>query len=452
MLPRWEKAVTMAKIVLNDRFVQSRKPARAGDRERKDLRDDYRDAVVPGLALRVTDRGHKSFVLVARYPSNPKNPTRRLLGACYLPPKRNNGNDAPIPPRELRHGTLTLAEARDKARAWLDLIGRGIDPKIEAEREKASARRQQMNTFGAVAREFLDRHAATLKKTKEAHRVVEQEFIKRWDVRPITDIRAEEVAAAIRAIVRRGAPAQARNALGWIRSLFNWSIGNPEFGIEVSPIERLKPKPLVGEKKKRDRVLRDEELRAIWDAAEGMGYPYGPCIRLLILTGQRENEVAGMGWSEVDLAKRLWTIPAWRMKGKREQTRAHEVPLAPSAIEILANLPRFAGNCVFSTTSGEKPINGFGKAKIRIDKLSGVTDWVFHDLRRTMRTHLSALPVQDLVRELVIAHAKPGLHQVYDLHAYQDEKRECLELWQRRLLSIVAPPEGKNVLPLRAAG
>jgi integrase len=413
----------MARAVLTDRFIHSRKPAPSGTRA------DFRDAIVPGLAVRVTERGHKSFVLVARFPSNPKHPTRRLLG---------------------EYGAISLDEARQRARRWLELIGKGIDPKVEAARERAVAQRQQMNTFGVVAHEFLERHAATLKKAKEAHRIVEQEFIKRWGSRPITDILPEEVAAAIRAIVRRGAPYQAHNALGYIRRLFNWAIGTHEFGIDASPVERLKPGDLIGKREARDRVLTDAELRAVWDAAENMGYPYGPCIRLLILTGQRENEVADMRWSEVDFSKRLLTIASQRMKGGR----VHEVPLTPVAVELLRALPRFTGDCVFTTTGGEKPINGFGKTKVRIDKLSGVAaDWVFHDLRRTMRTHLSALPVQDLVRELTIAHAKPGLHKVYDQHAYRDEKRQCLELWERRLLSIVEPPpEGKNVLPLRAAG
>src|SRR5205085_7849366 len=112
----------------------------------------------------------------------------------------------------------------------------------------------------------------------------------------------------------------------------------------------------------------------------------------------------------------------------------------PAAVALLEALPRFtAGDFVFTTTAGAKPINGFSKAKVRIDRLSGVTHWKIHDLRRTMRTHLSALPVQDLVRELVIAHAKPGLHKVYDQHAYQVEKRRCLELWEARLLAIIDP-------------
>jgi integrase len=393
---------------LTDRFIKSCKPASAGKR------DDYPDAIVPGLALRVTDKGHRSFVLVARYPTHPKNPTRRALG---------------------NYGALSLDKARDKARQWLELIGKGIDPEIHVARQKAAAQRQQANSFAAVAAEFLDRHATGLRKEKEARTIIGQEFVRRWGARPITDIEPAEVATAIRAIVKRGAPYQAHNALGYIRRLFNWAIGTHQFGIQASPVALLKPADLIGKREARERILSDAEMRAVWGAADTMGYPYGPLFRLLILTGQREREVADMTWSEVDVDSRLWTIPAARMKGGR----AHEVPLSPAAVELLEALPRNAGDFVFSTTGGAKPVNGFSKAKVRIDKLSGVAGWKIHDLRRTMRTHLSALPVQDLVRELVIAHAKPGLHKVYDQHSYEDEKRECLQLWARRLVTIIKP-------------
>jgi integrase len=395
---------------LTDRFINSRKNASPG------RRDDYSDAIVPGLALRVTDRGHKSFVLVTRYPSNPVHPTRRALGEV---------------------GAITLEQARQKARGWLELIGRGIDPRVEEARQRADAQRRQLNSFAAVAGEFLERHASGLKKSAEAKRIIEAEFVKRWGPRPITDIMPEEVATAIRAIVKRGAPYQAHNAFGYLRRLFNWAIGTHQFGIHASPVERLSPKDLIGKREARERTLSDDELRAVWDAAGAMGYPYGHVFRLLILTGQREREVADMHWSEVDIEKALWTIPPERMKGGR----AHEVPLAPGALALLWGLPRFTGGeFVFTTTGRVKPVNGFSKAKARMDKLTGVAGWVIHDLRRTMRTHLSALPVQDLVRELVIAHAKPGLHRVYDQHAYQDEKRRCLELWEARLLRTVDPP------------
>ena len=120
----------VARQNLTDRFVKSQKSAPAGQRY------EYRDAIVPGLALRVTDRGHKSFVLVARYPSNPKNPTRRTLGDVRA---------------------ITLNEARQKARAWLGLIEKGIDPKTEEIRQRADAQRRQVNTFAAISAEFLDR-------------------------------------------------------------------------------------------------------------------------------------------------------------------------------------------------------------------------------------------------------------------------------------------------------
>lgn len=195
---------------------------------------------------------------------------------------------------------MTLDQARQKAREWLELVGRGIDPKVEETRRRAAAQRRELNSFAAVAAEFLERHASGLKKSAEAKRITEGEFVKRWGARPITDITPEEVAAASQ-----------------------------------------------------------------WNG----------------------------------------------------------------------------GEYVFST-AGKKPVNGFSKAKVRIDKLSGVSDWVIHDFRRTMRTHLFALPVQDLVRELVIAHAKPGLPKVYDQHAYQNEKRHCLSRWEKRLISIVEPRPG----------
>jgi integrase len=409
MLPQRKQAVSRQN--LTDRFINSRKNASPG------RRDDYYDAIVPGLALRVTDRGHKSFVLVTRYPSNPVHPTRRALGEV---------------------GVITLEQARQKARGWLEVIGRGIDPRVEEARQRADAQRRQLNSFAAVAGEFLERHASGLKKSAEAKRIIESEFVRRWGPRPITDIMPEEVATAIRAIVKRGAPYQAHNAFGYLRRLFNWAIGTHQFGIHASPVERLSPKDLIGRREARERTLSDDELRAVWDAAGAMSYPYGHVFRLLILTGQREREVSDMQWSEVDTEKALWMIPPDRMKGGR----AHEVPLAPGALGLLRGLPRFSGGgeFVFTTTGGVKPVNGFSKAKARMDKLTGIEGWVIHDLRRTMRTHLSALPVQDLVRELVIAHAKPGLHRVYDQHAYQDEKRRCLELWESRLLRTVDPP------------
>jgi integrase len=169
---------------------------------------------------------------------------------------------------------------------------------------------------------------------------------------------------------------------------------------------------------------------------------------MLLITGQRKSEVAQARWSEFDLTKKLWTIPAARMKSDA----AHVVPLSDAAIKVLATLPRFEGGDYLFSVNGAKPVNGFAKAKITLDRLMKV-DQAFriHDLRRTMRTGLSAIPgVSDLVRELCIAHTKPGLHRVYDQFSYLEEKRFAFDSWAARLQAIIEPPPD-NVVAIPAA-
>ncbi len=413
----------MGRINLTDRFIRTRKAAAPG------CRNEFLDALMPGLALRISDRGSKSFVLIARYPTHPRNPTRRSLG---------------------KYGELTLDAAREKAREWLSQIRKGVDPRIEEERQRAAARVEQANTFEVVANAFLDRYASRLAKSGEARAIFAKEFIPRWPNRLANEITPKEAAEAVRAIAARGAPYQAYNAFGWLRRLFNWAISSGEHGVQTSPIARLSAADIIGHRREpRSRILADAEVRHLWAACRRLGYPYGPIFQLLLVTGQREREVADATWDEFDIEGRLWTIPKARMKGDR----SHEVPLPASAISLLKALPRCKGPHLFSSTAGVKPLSGFSKAKIRLDGLIAdeitrqgegdasrpVPRWVIHDIRRTVRTHLSALPVQDLVRELVIAHAKPGLHKVYDQHTYREEKKQCLDLWDARLGQILNP-------------
>jgi integrase len=222
-------------------------------------------------------------------------------------------------------------------------------------------------------------------------------------------------------------------------------------------------KDIVGAKKPRQRVLNSAEIAEVWQASAALPSPFNAFVWLLLATGQRLREVANARWSELDLDAKLWTIPATRMKGDA----AHEVPLSPLAIEIIESLAkpedRKPSAFVFSTTGGKAPISGFSKAKVALDRLINETrtetdpevepieSFVFHDLRRTMRTALSGLPIPDLVAELVIAHAKPGLHKVYDQHAYRDEKRRALDLWADKLSSIVKPGRQNKIIELAAA-
>jgi integrase len=410
---------------LNDRILRGLKPTKPGTHV------DVWDAGFPGFGVRVSDTGRRTFVLTARYPGS-KNPTRRALGV---------------------YDKMSLTDAREKAREWLKLIARGIDPETAEEAARQAALRKQENTFGVVAEEFFKRHLCKTRQARRAEVDIRREFISRWAVRPITEITRRDVLAVIDACVDRGNPYQAHNLLGYARRIFNWAIARGTYGLESSPCDRMRPKEIIGAKKARTRVLNDDELRALWRASEGLGYPYGPLFQMLALTGQRKSEVAEGRWSEFNLTKKLWEIPAARMKADA----GHVVPLSDDVLTILASLPRFTkGDYLFSASYGVRPVvGGFDKAKKELDArmrgdLPQLPPFVIHDIRRTMRTGLSTLPVPDLIRELVIAHARPGLHRVYDLHAYEDEKRHALDLWAKRLRDIVTPPPA-NVVQFETA-
>jgi integrase len=415
----------MPKRVLTDRALKALKPAKAGQRYVK------HDGIVPGLVVRVTDKGSKTFALVARFPGS-TNPTRRAIG---------------------EYGAITLEDARTEARKWHQLLQQGLDPRREIDRRKLAESRRQKNSFASVAEDYF----ANIKRQghrrgAEVERAIRRELVSRWGTRPITDITRHDLLEVIEAAIERGSPWQAHHVFSYASRIFNWAIERGVYGLEHSPAHGMRPARIIGAKKPRTRVLTDTELKALWQASKDLGYPYGPMVQLLTLTGQRRTEVAEARWSEIDLEKAEWHIPPARMK----MDTPHFVPLTKEAIAILETLPRFqSGDCLFSTTFGKIPVNGHSRAKSRLDalmaeQLGDVPPFVLHDVRRTVRTHLSALPVPDLVRELVIAHAKPGLHKIYDQHRYADEKRHALELWAARLRSIVEPPPA-NVVNLNKA-
>ena len=196
--------------------------------------------------------------------------------------------------------------------------------------------------------------------------------------------------------------------------------------------------------------MNSGELRAIWRVTAVGEFPFDPFVRLLLLLGCRRGELAGMRRDELDLAAGLWQLSGDRTKN--EQPRA--IPLSRQAVAILASLPAFPGPFVFSTTGGRRPIFGFTRWKQRLDRRVGAAvsaNWTLHDIRRTMRTHLSALPISGTVAELMIGHKQRGIRAVYDRFAYLDEQRSGFELWAARLRDIVEPPP-ENVVVLREAG
>ena len=423
------------KIALTDRSLQALKPAPQG------ARVTVWDALMPGMAVRISGKGKRSFYAVKRRTGSSQ-PTWVLLGA---------------------YPVTTLAEARAKARETLGALIAGEDPAMLAEakrRDKEDAERhRRASTFGAVAEDFIKRHATPLRSGRMVAGYVRRELVPAWGERPIADITRRDVIALVEAILDRsgerpargtrrrdGGPYAARHTLSAARKLFNWAVGRDL--LAASPCDRVKAAELHGAPEARDRMLTDEELRQVWAAAVATPYPYGPLVRLLILTGQRRDEIASLHRSEVDLDRAMIVIGPERMKGKV----GHSVPLTPAAVEILRSLPRFAaGDFVFSGQTGARPFSGFSKAKNRMDRTAGdIAPFTLHDLRRTVRTRLAELGITPFIGELVIGHTQKGVHAVYDLHRYEKEKRDALERWERRLLSILepAPP---NVVPLEKA-
>ena len=425
----------MARRRLTDRFVSTLRPAQPGKRV------EYWDSVVPCFGVRVTDKGHKTFVVYTRWPGS-RTATRREMG---------NGDRLP------------LADARKVAREWLRLVELGVDPHEQQRAAEAEARLKRQHTFDAVARDWFRDAVAKMVKRDEIERAVTLAFVDRWRGRPITSITTLEIRDVIKnkalglspapgAKKKGPAPEQARNLLLFVKQLFTWAVEQHAYGIDRSPADPLRGKHLIGRKVRRKRIPRDAELRSVWRGAEQLGYPFGDIVRMLILTGQRRTEVAEARWSEFNLRQGLWTIPAERMKRiPEDKEQEHEVPITEDLMRLLRSLPRFTrGDFLFSTTYGAKPVTGFSKAKARLDRMTGSFDkpWTYHDLRRTMRTHLSPLPIEEHVRELMIAHLRTGIEANYDMWEYREAKRAGFGLWHARLAGILAA-EADNVVALR---
>lgn len=432
----------MAARILTDKFVKALNPAAQGKRT------TYWDASkkVPGLfGVRVTDTGAASFIIYARIPPS-RSPARLTLGDARK---------------------LGLAAARDKARLWFELIEQGKDPRDVEKQQQLAAQQAKQTIFAAVAEDFIRIKLPKERKGREVEGDIRRDLLPALGARPIKEITKRDIRIVIEN-KKIKAPTQARNLLGTVKRLFSWAVDQDVYGLDVSPIEGLKPKTIFDERIARERVLTDQELFALWRAACRMPYPHGPVYKMLVLTALRLNEVADATWDEFDMANRLWTIPSSRMKGKNGKAQPHTVPITDEIAEILNSLPRFQkGSYLFSTTFGQSPVWMNSKVKARVDSRMRRTlralarrrgedahvqlpHWRTHDIRRSARTNFSRLKIAEEVREAVLAHVRPGIKGVYDKYLYHDEKREALTLWAAHLRSITeAPPT--NVVPLRGA-
>lgn len=342
----------------------------------------------------------------------------------------------PFKPFLLGHYDMGLPTARKLAAEARAKQAVGIDPALE----KAAAKNAKSETFGAVMEKFIERHAKPhMRGWAEVERCLNHDALPKWGDTPITDIKRKHVGDLIDGIVDRGSPRQAAVTYAHIRNLFRWAVGRGL--IEANPMEGL-PKPRSGGA--RDRVLSDDELRLLWQASDVLGPQFGPIMKLLAYTGQRKSEIACGFWSEIDLAERVWRLPATRTKNGQP----HRVPLPNPVLDIIQSLPRLEGCDLIFTNTGSTPVQGFGKVKERLDKriseINGgesIPDWTWHDLRRTAATGMAGLNVSPHVIEMALNHVsgfKSGVGGTYNRHQYEKEVRVALDAWALRLNEIVA--------------
>ena len=358
-----------------------------------------------------------------------------------------------------------VADARDKARGIKKLAAAGLDPRTARQAEEAEARAQveaeaeRLKAFGPLAEDYIKRKCPKLVQGADIESIIRRRILPHWGNRPVVELRKRDAIVLTDSLVDTGQPAAAIKLADVIKRLGNWLVERDE--IEVSPFSSMKP---PADKVTRDRVLKDHEIRALWLATDEMGYPFGPLVKLLLLTGQRRNEIAGIQEDEIDKETASWVIPATRTKRVKRISLPHLVPLAPAVMEIVNTLPRFAGPHLLTTTSGRRPVSGFSKMKARLDaavlasmkkdasergedpkKVMPLAPWRLHDLRRSCRTGLASLGVPEIVSEKVLAHYPRGISKVYNVHDYADEKRDALARWAQRVQNIVSPPPANVV-------
>jgi integrase len=404
------------------------------------------DDEVHGFGLKVTPAGAKSYVFTYR------------LGAQK--PRIKIGD----------HGAWTPQAARDEAKRLRRLVDQGIDPRQE-KRQRAEDR-VNLEVTSYVER-FIDQYLSRRWDGgfKDAAALLRNRIAARWSGRTLKEITRADVAHLLHSVEGDGAR---RMTFALIRKMFKWAVSNGD--IAESPARDMEPPPTLPS---RDRVLSDEELALCWHAAGKLPYPFGPFIRMLALTGQRRDEVAGMRWEELDRSRRMWTIPGARVKN----ATTNDVPLSGAALAVLDEMANLASKpdddepvrwprrgFVFTTT-GKSAISGFSKTKLRLDALMldrakqiaeeagenpetvTLEAWRLHDLRRTLATGLRVLGVSLDATEAVLNHksgSRSGIVQVYQRHEYKEEKRTALDQWAENLLGAAGKADDEKPQP-RAA-
>jgi integrase len=389
----------------------------------------------------------------------------------------------PLPPpgaqidwfEKLKRGlTLTLRLSYGGSRAWR--VGYYIDgrPKartighydperggmgVKAAREaafnfdpKAANAAAQAGSFKEVAESWLKLYVAKkgLRSQGEIERILNYYVYPQWERRPFFEIRRLDVNALLdRLEEKHGAP-QTDAVLSVLRSMANWFQSRDEN--YVSPIVRgMRRDERDASERARARILSDDEIRALWTAADDTG-TFGALVKVLLLTAQRLGKVGAMRREDIS-AEGVWTIPS----EPREKGNAGELKLPAMALDIIRAQPQidnspfvFAGRA--RAGRHKSSFNSFSQRKDELgEKLpAAMPHWTLHDLRRTARSLMAKAGVADNVAERVLGHTIGGVQGVYNRYAYFEEKADALARLATLIEQIINPPDKTNVVELNA--
>jgi integrase len=336
---------------------------------------------------------------------------------------------------------VTLAQARQLAADAMFAVAQGRDPAVAKQQAKAKTAADAADTLRAIGDEYLKREGSKLRTVGRYADILRRLVYPHLGDRQITSIRRGEINRLLDRIEDHNGPVQAHHSLGVIRRVFSWHAArSDDFNSPiVRGMGRIKPS-----ERARSRILTDDELRKVWTAAGATTGPFGLLVKFLSLTTARRSEASELRWSEI--TGDGWLLPAARNKTKVDLLR----PLSQAARRLLADLPQFKGCDFVFTWDGRRPITGFSKPKRELDALCGVRGWCLHDLRRSSRSLLSRTGVNADIAERCLGHVIPGIRGTYDRHHYQTEMLHAFEALAARIDQIVNPPNGANVVQLRA--
>jgi integrase len=394
-------------------------------------RREIGDAVQPGLVLRVSETGVKSWSVIYKVPGERgvSRTGRPLKGAQ----RRITLGQYPL---------VGLEEARDEARRIIKQALSGQDPRPE---RRDNNLLRHTNSVEAVSKRMIELAKRQVESWPKIEQVLTDYVWPTLGSRPIADVTQADIHRLLDELVAQDRHGTAREVRKMMSRLLNYAAEKSL--IPASPMAGMKRRDLTLVSS--DRVLADDEIRAVWAATGDMAYPFGTLIRALLLTGQRRQDWEDARWSEIDAAERWLSIPKERYKVR---TRGHIVPLIGPAWALVEGLPRWNGKdpYLFSTTAGEKPselgTNPLRKfraltlkhlRRLRDDPEAELEHFTPHDFRRTAETRMARLGFNLEVRNAVTGHAQDGLQRTYNKHDYLAEKRAALEAYGAHILGLV---------------